>query len=191
VPDSGGNAKYAIIAVLLVLAAGGVFAWRVLGNRGGTVAPTIANGPPPLQPPVNPKIEDVPLPPPPEVKPEAGGPRIIYVPAGGCTETCSGKAPPELASVVQVRAQQARRCYNQALASDSSLKGKVRIELRIGPSGNVCSANVTANDMGSPTVANCVANMLRSSGGYPPPRGGCVAYEVPLSFVPQGGQGGP
>ena len=32
VPDSGG-AKYAVIAIVLVLAAGGLFAWRSLGNR--------------------------------------------------------------------------------------------------------------------------------------------------------------
>jgi hypothetical protein len=191
VPDSGGNAKYAVIAVLLLLAAGGLFAWRSLSGHGGS-APAVVNAPPPLQPPSNPKIEDVPLPPPPEEKPEGGtGPRIIYVPAGGCTETCSGKAPPELASVIQVRAQQARRCYDQALASDSSLKGKVSIELRIGPAGNVCSANVISNDMGSPVVANCVANRLRASGGFPAPRGGCVAATVPFAFVPQGGQGGP
>jgi hypothetical protein len=191
VPDSGGNAKYAVIAVVLLLAAGGLFAWRTLGSRGGTVAPPIANTPPPLQPPVNPKIEDIPLPPPPEEKPEGGtGPRIIYVPAGGCTEKCTGTAPPELGSVLQVRAGQARRCYNQALSSDSSLKGKVTIEVRIGPTGNVCSATVASNDMGSPNVANCAANIFRSSGGYPAPHGGCVVANVPLSFVPQGG-GGP
>jgi hypothetical protein len=191
VPDSGGNAKYAVIAILLVLAAGGLFAWRTLANRGSAPSAPIVTAPPPLQPPSNPKIEDVPLPPPPEEKPEAGT-RIIYVPAGGCEAKCTGTAPPELASVLQVRAAQARRCYNQALSSDSSLKGHVSIEVRIGPGGNVCSANVASNDMGSPTVANCAANIFRASGGYPSPRGGCVVATVPLSFVAQGSsQGGP
>jgi hypothetical protein len=58
--------------------------------------------------------------------------------------------------------------------------------VKIGPSGNVCSADVGANDMGSPNVANCAANIFRSSGGYPAPHGGCVVATVPLSFVPQG-----
>jgi hypothetical protein len=117
--------------------------------------------------------------------------RVIYVPAGGCDAKCTGTAPPELGSVLQVRAAQARRCYNQALASDSSLKGHVTVEVRIGPGGNVCSANVASNDMGSATVANCAANIFRASGGYPPPRGGCVVATVPMSFVPQTAQGGP
>ena len=60
------------------------------------------------------------------------------------------------------------------------------ITVRVGPSGNLCSANATANDMGTPGVANCATNIFRASQGYPAPRGGCVELGVPLSFVPQG-----
>jgi hypothetical protein len=91
--------------------------------------------------------------------------------------------------MLRVRGSQARRCYNQALANDSSLKGKVTLEVRIGPAGNVCSVNVASNDMGSPGVANCAANIFRN-GTYAAPHGGCVVANVPLSFVPQGSQGG-
>jgi hypothetical protein len=190
VPDSGGSAKYAIIAVLLLLAAGGLFAWRTLGSRSGQPTPVANVPPPPLQPPSNPKIEDVPLPPPPEDKPEGGtGPRIIYVTAGGCEAKCNGTSPPELEQMIRVRGNQARRCYNQALASDSSLKGKIMLEVRIGPGGNVCSVNVASNDMGSAAVANCAANIFRN-GTYAAPHGGCVVAKVPLSFVPLGSQGG-
>jgi hypothetical protein len=188
VRDSGGSAKYAIIAILLLLAAGGLFAWRALGSRSAQPAPVVNGPPPPLQPPSNPKIDDVP--PPPDEKPEGGtGPRIIYVTAGGCEAKCNGKVPPELEQMLRVRGSQARRCYNQALASDSSLKGKVTLEVRIGPGGNVCSVNVASNDMGSPGVANCAANIFRN-GTYAAPHGGCVVANVPLSFVPQGSQGG-
>jgi hypothetical protein len=194
-PESSGNVKYAIVAIVLVLAAGGLFAWRALGSRGAPApAPTTVTMGPPPPPPVNPRIEDIPLPPPPEEKPEGGaGPRVVYVPGGGCEGQCTGKAPDELASALQVRAQQARRCYNRALSSDSSLKGKVSIRVRIGPTGNVCSATVASNDMGSPAVADCAANMLRATGNYPPPRGGCVEANIPLTFVPQGSSpgGGP
>ena len=79
----------------------------------------------------------------------------------------------------------ARRCYNQALASDSTLKGHVSIAVRVGSNGAVCSANVASNDMGSSTVANCAANVFRS-GSYPAPKGGCKDAVVPLSFVPLG-----
>jgi hypothetical protein len=184
VPGSGGNSKYAIVAVVLVLGIAGII-WRMSRTPEAPVAPVASVAP--LTPPSNPKIEDIPLPPPVEDKPEGGptGPRIVYVQAAGCDGKCFGHAPPELGQALQVRAAQARRCYNQALASDSSLKGHVTVSVRIGPSGNVCSATVASNDMGSVGVANCAANLFRNVGSYPSPRGGCVDATVPMSFVPQ------
>jgi hypothetical protein len=137
--------------------------------------------------PTNPKLEDIPPPPPPDDSSEAKntGPRVIYVQNAGCDGKCRGTSPPELGQALQVRASQARRCYNQALAQDSQLKGHVSISVRIGPSGNVCSANVASNDMGTPNVANCAANIFRSAAAYPSPRGGCVDANIPISFVPQ------
>lgn len=189
VPVSGGNAKYAIVAVVLVL---GIVA--VIGQRNCS---SHASGPAPLAsafvapssaPPSNPKLDDIPPPPPPEEKPEAGltAPKVVYASsAAGCDGKCSGTPPPELGQALQARAIQARRCYNQALTQDSSLRGHVTIAVRVGPGGNACSASVSTNDMGAPGVANCAANIFRAS-SYPLPRGGCVDAVVPLSFVPQG-----
>jgi len=190
VPASGGNAKYAIVAIVLVLGIVAVVGLRKCSDRSSAPAPIAsASAAPSVAPSSNPKLDDIPPPPPIEEKPEAGptGPRIVYVPAGGCEGKCSGAPPPELAQALQVRGLQARRCYNQALAQDSTLKGHVTIAVRVGPSGNVCSASVASNDMGTPAVANCAANIFRSS-VYPSPRGGCVDSTVPLSFVPQGQQ---
>jgi hypothetical protein len=189
IPESGGNAKYAIVAVVLLLAAGGIYGWRTMTNRNEAPAPpipapSVAQSAAP--PPADPKLEDIPPPPPEE--PEAGPPKVkyVYVGAAGCDGTCSDKyATPELSQALQVRGNQARRCYNQALSTDSTLKGHVSVKVRVGTNGSVCSANVTSNDMGSPSVANCAANIFRNS-GYPAPRGGCVEANVPLSFVPQG-----
>ena len=189
IPESGGNAKYAIVAIVLVLGAGGLFALRSMSGK-GNVAPPL----PPMPSAsasaqaTNPLLDDVPPPPPPDIVPEGGSKSsVVYVPTnGGCDGQCSMKyAPSELGGALQVRAAQARRCYNQALASDSSLKGHVSIAVRIGLGGNVCSASVAANDMGSPGVAQCAANIFRS-GSYPAPHGGCVDANVPMSFVPQG-----
>jgi len=189
VPDSG-NAKYAIAAIGFLASSGALFAWRSCSSRTQAVAPS-----PPAPsvaasaaPPVNPKLEDIPLPPPPEEKPAATGPRIVYqYVGGGCDGKCSQSySTPDLAQALQVRAAQARRCYNQALSQDATLKGRVSINVRIGTGGNVCSATVAANDMGSATVANCAANVFRTAAGYPAPRGGCVDANVPLNFKPQG-----
>lgn len=188
---SGGNAKYAIVAVLLLLAAGGLFAWRSMTNRDQAPAPAPVVSAAALdRPPPNPHLDDVPPPPPPEDKPEAGpaggAARTVYVAGGGCEAKCTGSSPPELAAALQVRGAQARRCYNSALASDSTLKGHVTLAVKVGPGGNLCSVNVAGNDMGTPAVANCAANIFRAAGSYPAPRGGCVEATVPLSFVPQG-----
>jgi hypothetical protein len=189
VPGSGGNAKYVIVLVLLLLGVVALLVWRSAANRSNAAAtaevtPSVAQ----TTEPSNPKLDDIPPPPPIEDKPEAGptGPRVIYVQGGGCEGKCVGTAPPELGQALQARAAQSRRCYNEALARDSSLRGHVSVAVRIGTSGNVCSVNVTANDMGTAGVANCAANIFMRSGGYPSPRGGCVDATVPMSFVPQG-----
>lgn len=190
VPNSSGNAKYAIVAVVLLLGAGGLFAWRSMSSKD-------TPPPPPPVPSVspsastattNPLLDDIPPPPPADTTPEAGKASPTYVaPAGGgCDSKCSmAYASNDLTSALQVRAAQARRCYNQALAQDSTLRGHVSIAVRISGSGSVCSANVASNDMGTPTVAQCAANVFRS-GNYPAPHGGCVDANVPLSFVPMG-----
>jgi hypothetical protein len=186
IPESGGNVKYAIVAALLVLAIAAVLFLRSSSNR-SSAAPVPSASVARSEEPSNPKIEDIPPPPPVEEKPEAGpGPRIIYVQAGGCEGKCVGTATPELGQALQVRGAQARRCYNEALARDPSLRGHVTVSVRVGTVGNVCSVNVTSNDMGTPSVANCAANIFARSGSLPSPRGGCVDATVPMSFVPQG-----
>ena len=187
VPGAGGNLKYGVLTGLLLLGIIAILFWRN-GSKEPAPPPSPAASAPTVAEtaPANPKIDDVPPPPPVEEKPEAGaGPKVIYVQAGGCDGKCVGAAPPELAQALQVRGAQARRCYNEALARDSSLRGHVSLAVRIGTAGNVCSVNVASNDMGTPAVANCAARIL-GSGSYPAPRGGCVDTQVPLSFVPQG-----
>jgi hypothetical protein len=188
VPGAGGNLKYGVLTGLLLLGIVAILYGRCSSKEPAPPPPAasvsaVAQAPEPT----NPKLEDIPPPPPVEEKPEAGatGPKVVYVQAGGCDGKCVGAAPPELAQALQVRGAQARRCYNEALARDSSLRGHVSLAVRIGTAGNVCSVNVASNDMGTPAVANCAARIL-GSGSYPTPRGGCVDANVPLAFVPQG-----
>ena len=102
-------------------------------------------------------------------------------------KTCSGgKTTDELENALGFRAKQAHRCYDQALAQDSDLKGHVTVSVRVAQNGTLCAANISANDMGSDVVANCVANVFRSSRSFPPPKGGCVDAKIPINFVPGG-----
>jgi hypothetical protein len=188
VPDKG-NTKYALLALLMVAGIGGLLFMRSMQNKPAPAPLPSALTMPSVAPSINAKLDDVPPPPPPDEVEEQPQQKtaVRYVAAStGCDGTCKGVYTTELEQALQVRASQARRCYNQALAQDSTLKGHVTVSVRIGPSGNMCSSAVASNDMGSPVVANCAANMFRNAQSYPAPRGGCVDAKVPISFVPQG-----
>jgi hypothetical protein len=149
--------------------------------------PTVSVPQPPPPPPRRKTDDDIPPPPPPEVDSGAPPPRhdVAYVASNGCeAKTCSGKSNADLDAALGARARASRRCYNQALASDNTLQGKMSITMRIGSNGAVCSANVGTNELGSQQVANCVANAFRSA-GFPSPTGGCVEATVPMNFVQQ------
>jgi len=186
-PTGGGNAKYIVVAVLLIAGMGGLIYWR------STSAPptTVTIHPPDASAPVvvNPHLDDDVPPPPPIVD---AGPEIKQrvangTPGANCgMAKCSGSVSPDLESALAFRAKQAHACYDQALANDASLKGRVSISLRVASNGQVCSASVAKNEMGSPSVAQCVANKFRQTGFFPAPRCGCIDVAVPLNFVPGG-----
>jgi hypothetical protein len=190
IPDKG-NTKYALLALLMVAGIGGLFFWRSSQNKPAAAKP-LPVAMPSAAPSTNPKLDDIPMPPPVEEVEEQPQPKTVRYVGGaaptGCDGTCKGSPSSELEQALQVRASQARRCYNQALAQDSTLKGHVTVAVRIGPTGNMCTSAVASNDMGSPLVANCAANVFRNVQGYPAPHGGCVDAKVPLAFVPAGGQ---
>jgi len=181
---SSGNAKYVLIAVVLIIGIAALIAWRTCGQA----------APPP--PPVTslydaaptPHDDDLvpPPPPPPEQVPEAGGIKYVYV-GDPCTsaKTCSGTTTSDLETAIGFRAKQAHRCYDQALASDDSLKGHVTIKVRVASNGRVCSANIAENDMGTDAVAKCVQARFVGA-GMPAPKGNCVDVNVPLYFHPGG-----
>jgi hypothetical protein len=191
VPSSG-TGKYVAVALLLLVGIGVILVWKFVLNKPQEQA--VIPPPPPssateTQKSSNPLIDEVPLPPPVvDSGPETGPPTkgtgtTVVVVNGGCDGQCVGQAPPELSGALQVRGANARRCYNAALAADPTLKGHVKIAVRISANGNACSASVAESSIGG-NVAQCVAGMFRG-GGYPAPKGGCVDAVVPMSFVSQ------
>jgi outer membrane biosynthesis protein TonB len=90
----------------------------------------------------------------------------------------------ELESALAFRAKTAHKCYDDALAQDSSLKGTVKINVRVAANGNVCSANVASSDLTNPSVANCIASRFRQAGHFPAPNGGCLDVNIPISLMP-------
>ena len=182
VPSSGG-AKYVVVAVLLVAGIGGSIFWKMSQKPAQPDVLFIDAGAPP-PPPSGRNIEDDIAPPPPVEEPKDAG-KTVAVQQGAANQcdakTCSGGVGDDLNRALAFRGQQARKCYNAALAQDSTLKGKMTISVRVGSNGQVCNASVAANEL-TPQVGACAANAFRGA-SLPAPRGGCADVAVPLSFI--------
>lgn len=187
-PPANNTGLYAGVAVLL-LAGIGFFAWRSCGQT-----PTTTTLPTPPIPSTSVssqlKIDDIPLPPPEDAgQPDTGASTVRVAGPGPnpCdVKTCKGTAGSELEGALQFRAKQAHRCYDNALASDNTLAGKVTLSIKVGGNGAVCGVNVVSNDLANAGVAQCVANAFRVSSGFPAPKGGCVEINLPINFKPGG-----
>lgn len=131
-----------------------------------------------------------PPPPPPEDEPSASASVSPVASSkstrasGGCSGDCAGEVSIELRSYLSGRASQGRKCYERALLQNSSLKGHMKVKLRLNPQGQLCNASVAADELQDPGLSQCILQLFRNS-VYPSPKGGCVDVAVPLSFVPQ------
>jgi hypothetical protein len=186
---SGGNGKYVAIIAALVVVVGGMIAFKVLSKP---EAPAVINALPEAGAPLAPSSqrlaeEDIPPPPPVEdAGSEDAGKKTVATSASNPCEakTCGGSDTTELNNALSFRTKQAHRCYDQALAQDSTLRGKLTISVRVGSNGQACSASVASNEMGSPSVANCVLGYFRGQ-NFPAPKGGCADINIPINFVPR------
>jgi len=182
-----GSNKYVAVVALLVAGLVGLLLWRHYSAEPVAVVTVPSAVPSALPPPPNPKEDDVPPPPPLEdAGPETGPVRST----GGSNwascdpKVCSGRVTGELESALAFRAKTAHKCYDDALAQDSTLKGSVKIGVRVAANGNICSVSVAQNDLGNPAVAGCIANRFRQAGHFPAPAGGCLDVAVPIALMP-------
>jgi TonB family protein len=144
--------------------------------------PKAPDVPPPLfAPPPPPKIEE---------EPDAGVDAGKEAPKGGgpaapgpgpCGGPCSGQATGPLQSALTSRARSAQGCYNRALRT-SEVSGSITVSVQVGPSGQVCSASLAADSVHSNEITSCVLGRFRGQ-TFPPPTGGCVTVNIPISFT--------
>lgn len=78
-----------------------------------------------------------------------------------------------------------RACYQQGLNSDPNMSGKVVISARVGPNGEVASADISQNSGLSAGVASCIARVVRNA-QFSSPGGGGSTLNIPVTFVQQG-----
>ncbi len=105
-----------------------------------------------------------------------------YKGPAGCSSPCKGTAGGDLVSALSARAAGSRSCYNNALRRNPNLEGKMTVNLRVSPSGAVCSVSTSNNSLGDPAVASCVSAQFRAT-QFPKPQGGCVDMAAPLNFT--------
>lgn len=173
-PPKSGGGGFIVAAIVMLLLVGGLVWWK---TRAKDEPKQAVNVPPPPTTSEAPVLETPPPPPPPpepdagkEVKPNTGKVKYTGGGNGGCGGECKGTASAGLRSALRSRAGQARGCYERALRQNSMLQGKIVVSIRVGPSGQVCSANIASNSVGDPGVASCVLGMFRS-GTFPAPEG--------------------
>lgn len=188
IPSKKGSGGLIALGLLMLAGAGGLIYWGT--QRGSQTEVEEVRKVAPAPAPTVEQLAEAPPPPPPDEeleekeeqpKTEATSAKKATGPSG-CAGTCKGTATEALKSALRARAGQARTCYNRALRVNSMLEGKLSVAVRVSSSGNACSASVTSDSLGDPSVSSCVVEKFRS-GKYPTPQGGCVDTAIPLNFV--------
>jgi hypothetical protein len=183
---NSGSGKYVAVVALLGVGLVGLILWKHYSAEPVAVVTVPSATPSTLPPPPIPKEDDIPPPPPVEDSgPETGPVRSTGGSWTACdARVCSGRVTGDLESALAFRAKTAHKCYDDALAQDATLKGSVKIGVRVAANGNICSATVAQNDLGNASVAGCIANRFRQAGHFPAPAGGCLDVAVPISLLP-------
>lgn len=86
--------------------------------------------------------------------------------------------------IIRHHHNEVRHCYNQGLARDPNLQGRVAVMFTIGPAGTVPSAAVSENTMSDRDVASCVAKSVRRWKFPKPKAGGSAMVTYPFQFNP-------
>jgi hypothetical protein len=86
--------------------------------------------------------------------------------------------------VVRNHINEVRYCYNQGLARDPNLTGRVSVQFRIGPTGQVPIAVVQESSLGDRSAANCIAAAVKRWRFPKPQGGGTVMVTYPFVLQP-------
>jgi hypothetical protein len=177
--SGGGNAKYAVVGLLLLIGA------SVAIYFGRTVLVHDAGPPAPIGPTVGVQIQ-LPLEEPdagqPAAAPDAGGRHIRYVYryVSACPGSVDGS---RVSAVVRQNYGGLRECYNRELRSNPQLRGNVTAEWTIQPSGNVGQVVTSGAVTHDHTFKSCFESAL-SRLRFPPPHGGCATFQQSFTFTP-------
>lgn len=185
-PLKKNDGKYGLLALLLLLAAGGL--WFFL--RGDDPEPPAeVEAPPAEAPPREQFVPELEIP-----EEDAGAREAVAPPPRGPTEpppagpetwVCNGTI-----NTAQVRelikgaaSKQVQTCYERGLKGNNLLQGSMEVELTIGASGSVRAVTVDGT-LRDRQVHSCVKRVARTW-KFPHPTGGCVRINVPFQMTPK------
>ena len=86
--------------------------------------------------------------------------------------------------IVRAHINEVRHCYNQGLAKDPNLKGRVSVQFTIGGTGAVQAAVVAESQIKDTAVSNCIAQAVRRWKFPKPQGGGSVIVTYPFVLEP-------
>lgn len=86
--------------------------------------------------------------------------------------------------IVRYHINEVRYCYSKALAVDPTLKGRVAIKFRIGPTGNVADSKVETSTLPDKEVGSCIAQAVARWKFPKPKSGGDAHVTYPFVLVP-------
>lgn len=76
--------------------------------------------------------------------------------------------------IVRAHINEVRACYNQGLARNPTLRGRVAVQFMINATGRVSSSVVQSSSIKDRSVANCIAKAVKRW-KFPKPKGGGIA----------------
>ncbi len=110
------------------------------------------------------------------------GDRAKRVPAPrlGIAEVQGGLDKDLIRRVVRAHINEIRHCYNQGLAKDPNLKGRVSVQFQIGSTGKVPVSTISESDIKDKNVSSCIASAVRRWQFPKPLGGGTVIVTYPF-----------
>lgn len=187
-PLKKNDGKYGLVALLLLLSAGGL--WLFLKPAGGDSEPqaeVAAPAPEVAREQFAPEIEIPELDaaidgveeqePSREAPPSPDGRPADWI----CDGTLSAS---QLSAVIRGQpSKQVQTCYEQSLKENNLLQGSMTVLLTIGASGSVKAVSLSGS-LRDPQVYACVKRVAKTW-KFPQPEGGCVRTAVPFQMTPK------
>lgn len=189
-PLKKNDGKYGLVALLLLLLAGGLWFYFGRDESEPAAEPTQEPEKTPAREPLAVDLE-IPEDDDPKLALDRGGEETDDRSRGTSSATrpedwvCTGTIDArQVRSVIRgAPSKQVQTCYEVGLKGNNLLQGQMEVELTIGARGRVRAVSV-AGTLDDRQVYSCVKRVARSW-QFPKPTGGCVRINVPFQMTPK------